>query len=89
MNKKTKFISDFTKIATDTLGTISGIKKEIETIVKIRIEKFINKADLVKRNEFEVLKLRVDKLSKNVDELKKSSKLYVLKSKKKSKKHNK
>ena len=65
------------------------VKKEIETIVKIKIEKFINKADLVKRDEFEILKLRVDKLTKNVDEFKKSRKSYDLKSKKKLKKRNK
>jgi len=71
MSKKTKFFSDFSKIATDTFGTFAGVKKEIETIVKIRIERFINKADLVKREEFEVLKLLVEKITKKNRELEK------------------
>ena len=80
MNKKTKIFSDFSKIAVDAFGTLSGIKKEIDTIVKMKLEKFINKADLVKRDEFEVLKLMVNKLSKKNSNLEKSIK--SLKSKK-------
>ncbi len=71
MSKKTKIFSDFSKIASDTFGTFTGVKKEIETIVKIRIERFINKADLVKREEFEVLKLLVRKIEKRNQELEK------------------
>jgi len=72
MSKKNKIFSDFSKIATDAFGTISGIKKEIETIVKIKIEKVINKSNLVKRNEFDIIKKILQKQSKKIDEMEKS-----------------
>ena len=56
MNRKTKIFKDFSKMATDAFGTFSGLRKEIETIAKIKIDKMINRADLVKREEFETLK---------------------------------
>ena len=84
MNKKTKIFSDFSKIATDALGTISGIKKEIETIVKINIEKIIKKTDLVKREEFVVLKSMIQKISKQNKDLEKE--IIALKKKIKIKK---
>tara|TARA_B100001123_G_C15342690_1_gene1035668 strand:- start:7438 stop:7695 length:258 start_codon:yes stop_codon:yes gene_type:complete len=63
MNRKTKIFKDFSKMATDAFGTFSGLRKEIETIAKIKIDKMINRADLVKREEFETLKLIVKRLS--------------------------
>jgi len=69
MKNKNKIFSDFSRIATDAFGTISGIKKEIESIVKIKIEKGINKYDLVKRNEFEILKKMYEKQSLKIRDL--------------------
>ena len=62
MVNKTKILSELSKIAVDAMGTISGLKKEIEVIVKIRVEKIINKMNLVKRDEFESLKKIVQSL---------------------------
>ena len=69
MNNKNKIFSDLSKIATDAFGTISGIRKEVDTIVKIKIEKVINKYDLVRRKEFEILKKMYEKQSKKIKEL--------------------
>ena len=69
MNKKNKFFSDFSKIATDAYGAFSGVRKELENIIKIRVEKIINKTDLIRREEFEILKLMVQKLSKKNKDL--------------------
>ena len=63
MVNKTKILSDLSKIATDAMGAFSGIKKEIETIVKLRVDKAIRSMKLVKRDEFEALKKVVQKLS--------------------------
>ena len=62
MVNKTKILSELTKIATDAMSTFSGIKKEIETIVKLRVNRVINNMNLVKRDEFEILKKLVQKL---------------------------
>ena len=49
-------------------------KKEIETIVSLRVDKIINKMNLVKRDEFDVLKRMVQKLLIENENLKKNKK---------------
>jgi len=71
MVNKTKILSDLSKMALDAMSTFSGIKKEVETIVKLRVDKVINKMNLVKREEFEVLKKLVQKSLIEKDKLKK------------------
>ena len=63
MVNKSKILSDLAKMAVDAIGTFSGISKEIETIVSLKVNKIINKMNLVRRDEFEVLKKIVQKLS--------------------------
>ena len=89
MVNKTKILSDLSKMAVDAMGTFSGIKNEVNTIVRLRIDKTINKMKLVKREEFEILKKMVQKLSKENEKLKKtnkkSKKLSSIKKKKRKK----
>ena len=56
MVNKNKILSDLSKFAVDAMSTFSGIKEEIETIVSLRVNKVIKKMNLVKKDEFEVLK---------------------------------
>lgn len=70
MVNKSKILSDLSKIAVDAMSTFSGLKKEIETLVSLRVNKIINKMNLVKRDEFEVLKKMVQKALIENDELK-------------------
>ena len=86
MVNKTKILSDLSKMAVDAMGTFSGIKKEVNTIVRLRIDKTINKMKLVKRDEFEILKKMVQKLAIENDKLKKTNKKSTKPSKKKKKK---
>ena len=60
------------------MGTFSGIKKEVDTIVRLRIDKTINKMKLVKRDEFEILKKMVQKLAIENDNLKKTNIVIVV-----------
>ena len=62
MVNKTKILSELSKIAADAMSTFSGFKKEVETIVKLRVNRIINNMNLVKREEFEILKKMVQKL---------------------------
>ena len=71
MVNKSKILSDISKMAVDAMGTFSGLKKEVETIVSLRVNKIINKMNLVKRDEFEVLKKIVQKLSNENEKLRK------------------
>ena len=89
MVNKSKILSDLSKIAVDAMSTFSGLKKEIETLVSLRVNKIINKMNLVKRDEFEVLKKMVQKVLIENEELKKSQKKPILVKKKTSKKKKK
>ena len=69
MVNKSKILSDISKMAVDAMGTFSGLKKEVETIVSLKVNKVINKMNLVKRDEFEVLKKLVQKLADKNEKL--------------------
>ena len=62
MVNKSKILSELSKMAVDAMGTFSGMKKELEVLVGLRVNKIINKMNLVKRDEFDVLKKLVQKL---------------------------
>ena len=89
MVNKSKILSDLSKIAVDAMSTFSGLKKEIETLVSLRVNKIINKMNLVKRDEFEVLKKMVQKVLIENDELKKVQKKPSVRKKKTIKKKKK
>ena len=71
MVNKSKILSDISKMAVDAMDTFSGVKKEVETIVSLKVNKIINKMNLVKRDEFEVLKKLVQKLANENEKLNK------------------
>ena len=89
MVNKNKILSDLSKIAVDAMSTFSGLKKEIETLVSLRVDKIINKMKLVKRDEFEVLKKMVQKTLIENEELKKAQKKPLARDKKITKKKKK
>jgi len=95
MVNKSKILSDLSKMAVDAMSTFSGLRKEVEVVVGLRVNKIINKMNLVKRDEFENLKKLVQKLMIENSKLKKKQpftkkKNTILKKKKKiSKKHKK
>jgi len=91
MVNKSKLLSDLSKIAVDAMSTFSGLKKEIETLVSLRVNKIINKMNLVKKDEFDVLKKMVQKMVIENEKIKKaqkkpsSKKNKILKNKKRAK----
>ena len=89
MVNKSKILSDLSKIAVDAMSTFSGLKKEIETLVSLRVNKIINKMNLVKRDEFDVLKKMVQKILIENEDLKKTQKKALVKKKKTIKKKKK
>ena len=89
MVNKSKILSDLSKIAVDAMSTFSALKKEIETLVSLRVNKIINKMNLVKRDEFDILKKMVQKVSIENEELKKAQKKSIVRKKKAIKKKKK
>ena len=74
-------ITDDTPITHDELT-----KKEIETLVSLRVNKIINKMNLVKRDEFDVLKKMVQKMVIENEKLKKNQVKPTVRRKKTTKK---
>lgn len=94
MVNKSKILSDLSKMALDAMDTFSGLRKEVEVIVSLRVNKIINKMNLIKRDEFEVLKKLVQKTLIENEKLKKQrsktvKKQTMTKKKKKVKKKTK
>jgi len=75
MVNKSKILSDLSKMAVDAMSTFAGVRKEVEVIVSLRVNKIINKMQLVKRDEFEVLKKLVQKLLIENQKFKKNNSL--------------
>ena len=86
MVNRNKILSDLSKFAVDAMSTFSGLKEEIETIVSLRVNKVIKKMNLVKKDEFEVLKKLVQNLALEVKKSNKSKKKSSNKSRKTTKK---
>ena len=82
MVNKSKILSDLSKIAVDAMSTFSSLRKEIETMVSLRVNKVINKMNLVKRDEFDALKRLVQKSIIDNEKVKKPRKKTALKKKK-------
>ena len=82
MVNKSKILSDLSKIAVDAMSTFSSLRKEIETMVSLRVNKVINKMNLVKRDEFDALKRLVQKSIIDNEKTKKPRKKSVSKKKK-------
>ena len=83
MVDRNKILSDLSKFAVDAMSTFSGVKEEIETIVSLRVNKIIKKMNVVKKDEFDVLKKMVQKVMMENEKFKKTSSRSV-KSKKKT-----
>ena len=73
MVNKSKILSDLSKMAVDAMSTFAGVRKEVEIIVSLRVNKIINRMQLVKRDEFVVLKKLVQKLVTENQKLKKNN----------------
>ena len=81
MVDRNKIFSDLSKFAVDAMNTFSGLKEEIENIVSLRVNKVIKKMNLVKKDEFEVLKKMVQKLVIENELSKKTKKRPIKKTK--------
>ena len=84
MEKYNKLLRNITELIEKGLFTSKDLKKEVENVVKFNIDNVRNRLDLVSREEFEVQKKRIEKLQKNLDQLK-TKKRNIRKNKKISK----
>jgi len=71
MEKYNKFLRNITELVEKGLFTSKDLKKEVENLIKQRMEIFANRLNLVSREEFEVQKKIIQKLQQKIDKLKK------------------
>ncbi len=76
MQTSNRLFDDMAKVANSAVSTLTGMKNEIEAMVRHQIEKLLVDSDLVARDEFEAVKamaaearLQQEKLEKRVMEL--------------------
>lgn len=56
MQTDNKLLDDFARVATGALGTLQGVRAEVEAIVKQRLERMLADMDMVPRDEFDAVK---------------------------------
>ena len=80
MQVSNRLLDDLAKVANGAVSTLVGVKDEIEALVRQRVGKLLADADLVPREEFEVVKAMVaearteqERLSKRLAALEKAA----------------
>ena len=56
MQVDTRFLDDLARVANGAAGALSGVREEVEALVRQRAERFLADMDLVTRDEFEAIK---------------------------------
>ena len=70
MEKYNKFLRNITELIEKGLFTSKDLRKEVQDALKFKAEDIVNKLNLVRREEFEVQKKRIEKLQKDLIKLK-------------------
>ncbi|MBR9972984.1 accessory factor UbiK family protein [Magnetospirillum sulfuroxidans] len=56
MQTQNPFFDDIARMAGGALGALSGVKAEIEALIRQQMERFMAGVDMVPREEFEVVR---------------------------------
>ncbi len=51
-----RILDDFAKLMTDAAGAAQGVKREMETAFQAQAERWLNRMDIVQREEFEAMR---------------------------------
>jgi BMFP domain-containing protein YqiC len=71
---KNKPLDDLSNLMTNAVGAIKGVGDEVKAMGRSQAEKFVQDMDLVSREEFDVLKARLDAALAEIDALKAAKK---------------
>ncbi len=71
MQKDNKIFDDFAKMATGAAGGLLDMKRELESMVAMQLEKLLQKMNLVTKEEFDTLQAMLAKARSEQDELRK------------------
>ena len=56
MQSQNRFFDDLARVASGAMGTLAGVKGEVETRLREQLERVLAGMDLVRREEFEAVK---------------------------------
>ncbi len=56
-----RFLDEFAKLMTDAAGAADGLRREVESVFKAQGERVLRDMDVVRREEFEVVKEMAEK----------------------------
>ena len=74
MTGKNKPLDDLSNLMTNAVGAIKGVGDEVKAMGRSQAEKFVQEMDLVSREEFDVLKARLDAALAEIEGLKAAKK---------------
>jgi BMFP domain-containing protein YqiC len=70
MQSQNRFFDDLARVASGALGTLSGVREEVEQRLREQLEKLLAGMDLVTREEFEAVRAMAAKARNEQEELK-------------------
>ncbi len=73
MQGRNKPLDDLSNLMTNAVGAIKGVGDEVKAMGRSQAEKFVQEMDLVSREEFDVLKARLDAALAEIEALKGST----------------
>jgi BMFP domain-containing protein YqiC len=68
---QSRFFDELAKLMTNAAGAAQGLRRELDTLVQGQVERVLNNLDLVRRDEFEVVKAMASKARMENDALEK------------------
>ena len=77
MEKYNKLLRNITELIEKGLFTSKDLKKEVEDSLKLKMEIIANKLNLVSREEFEVQRKIIEKLQKEIKQIKNKKKIKL------------
>ena len=69
MATRNRILDDAARVAGGALGTLAGLKREVETLARQQFERLLAGLDLVTRDEFEAVKAMAAKAREEQDAL--------------------
>jgi BMFP domain-containing protein YqiC len=69
MQSQNRFFDDLARVAAGALGTLSGVKTEVEARLRDQLERVLAGMDLVSRDEFEAVKAMAAKARSEQEDL--------------------
>jgi len=56
MQTRSRVFDDAAKLAGGAVGALDGVRREMESLIRLQVERILSKFDLVTRDEFEAVK---------------------------------